>query len=161
MVGGSGADMFTGGAAVDKLMGGGGADELNGGGEADIITGGAGGDTLTGGDGNDVFKYASASESQMSGFDTVTDWVSGDTFLLGQSSVQRSAPGGTIFAKLLRRPGSTARTTTTRTGALKDSLKGLARRRQKRLQEFDGYRAGNGCHPARHHVRGRYLSHED
>ena len=87
MVGGSGADTFTGGsfAGGDKLMGGGGNDTLSGGVGTDTITGGAGADTLTGGADADVFKYASASESQMGGYDTVTDWASGDTFSLGKT----------------------------------------------------------------------------
>ena len=85
MVGGSGADTFTGGGGGDELEGNGGKDTLNGGGGIDTITGGAGADTLTGGADNDVFKYASASESQMGGYDTVTDWASGDTFSLGKT----------------------------------------------------------------------------
>ena len=86
MVGGSGKDMFTGGDAADEIMGGGGNDTLDGGGEADELTGGAGADTLTGGAGDNMFKYSSASESQIvfsdkgpSGFDTITDWATGGT----------------------------------------------------------------------------------
>ena len=85
MAGGSGKDNFTGGGGEDELTGGGGVDRLNGGGGEDTITGGAGGDNLTGGAGNDSFKYGSVSESQvvfgdkgMSGFDTITDFGTGD-----------------------------------------------------------------------------------
>ena len=93
LTGGSGKDMFTGGGGVDTLMGNGGDDTLNGGAEADTITGGAGGDTLTGDGGADMFKYGSASESRvmfsdkgMSGFDTITDFLSGtDKLSLGKT----------------------------------------------------------------------------
>ena len=98
LVGGSGKDMFTGGAEADKLTGNGGTDTLVGGDGTDTITGGAGGDTMTGGAGaEDTFKYGSASESQvtfsdkgMSGFDTITDFVSGtDKIALGKTLYEK------------------------------------------------------------------------
>ena len=93
LIGGGGVDMLTGGGTADEIMGGGGNDTLNGGAGADEITGGAGGDTLTGGRENDMFKYSSASESQIvfsdkgpSGFDTIVDFAPGaDTISLSET----------------------------------------------------------------------------
>ncbi len=93
MVGGSAKDVFTGGAQDDDLRGNGGNDMLTGGVGDDSLRGGAGGDTLTGGDGNNTFDYTAASDSQvawtatgaMYGFDTITDFTSGDKISLGRT----------------------------------------------------------------------------
>ena len=123
MSGGSGNDVFTGGAGVNKLMGNGGADKLTGGGVNDVITGGAGGDTLTGGAGDDVFKYGSASESQMSGFDTITDFGTGsNTISLGRT-VFNGLHRGDEIREVAAAAGINSRDDNDADGALKDSLK--------------------------------------
>jgi Ca2+-binding RTX toxin-like protein len=71
---------------------------------ANVLNGKAGADTLTGGGGNDTFVF----DSQVGGFDTVTDWHSatdtmrfsmagvpvGDGDAVVEGAVTRSAPGG-------------------------------------------------------------------
>jgi Ca2+-binding RTX toxin-like protein len=59
------------------LTGTSGNDVLTGGNRADILTGGADGDTLTGGGSSDAFVFTNLTDSLASGFDTITDFVSG------------------------------------------------------------------------------------
>ncbi len=107
--GGSGADKLTGGGGGDEISGGGGTDTLSGGDGDDEISGGAGGDKLTGGGNDDVFKYTSASQSQvawtatdvMYGFDTITDFTTADDDI---------SLGRTLFNGLHSQTGATLRT---------------------------------------------------
>jgi len=87
ITGGSGNDVLTGNAAMDvitgglgndTLSGGAGKDTLNGGNGDDTLVGGAAADMLTGGAGKDVFQYgATATDSNGTTVDTITDFVSG------------------------------------------------------------------------------------
>ena len=90
MYGSAKTDKLTGGARADKLFGNGGKDTLAGGAGNDELTGGAAADTLTGGAGADKFRIG-ASDSMLSGFDTITDFgtdsigVDGDQILLSRT----------------------------------------------------------------------------
>ncbi|SBW10744.1 exported hypothetical protein [uncultured delta proteobacterium] len=76
LTGGAGDDTITAsGLGNHVLVGGGGKDTITGGSGNDTITGGAGADTLTGNGGNDIFKFALASDSAPSAYDTITDFV--------------------------------------------------------------------------------------
>lgn len=59
------------------LIGGSGADTLTGGNLGDTLIGGAGADTLTGGAGADTFVFTNPANSNVSGFDSITDFTSG------------------------------------------------------------------------------------
>lgn len=76
--GGTGADSIVASINADILSGGGGADTLNGGAGNDTITGGAGADILTGGAGDDTFVFTHQSQSSVSTFDTITEFVAGE-----------------------------------------------------------------------------------
>jgi Ca2+-binding RTX toxin-like protein len=81
LAGGGGNDVLNGLGGNDTLDGGAGADKLLGGDGDDRLSGGAGNDTVTGGAGADVIVLDSKS-----GFDTVTDFVSGvDKLWLNQA----------------------------------------------------------------------------
>jgi Ca2+-binding RTX toxin-like protein len=87
------------------ITGGSGNDTLTGGGGADTINGGAGSDTLTGGSGNDIFVYtdtngALASNSLVTGFDTITDLSAGDRIKIGH----------TVASSSFKKPASTRAT---------------------------------------------------
>ena len=74
-----GDDRIYGGPSGDYLAGSLGRDTLLGGPGKDILYGGADADLLTGGPGSDVFRYASASDSQVtSGVDLITDFRSSE-----------------------------------------------------------------------------------
>jgi Ca2+-binding RTX toxin-like protein len=68
------------------IIGGAGADVIVSGAGSDTITGGAGADSLTGGGGNDAFVFTNLTDSLVSAFDTITDFVSGtDQFSIGHT----------------------------------------------------------------------------
>jgi len=71
--GNSGDDILDGGAGNDLLLGDVGDDFIVGGNGDDELIGGSGNDLLTGGAGADIFDF-----SQGDGFDTITDFVSGE-----------------------------------------------------------------------------------
>ncbi|MDX8482494.1 calcium-binding protein, partial [Mesorhizobium sp. VK24D] len=99
--GGDGADTLSGNGGTDQLFGDGendtllgasGDDILQGGAGTDTLDGGIGADTLTGGTEADVFRFFSASDSNLAGIDVVTDFnqLEGDKLDL---SVERGGPG--------------------------------------------------------------------
>ncbi|MGB0343172.1 MAG: M10 family metallopeptidase C-terminal domain-containing protein [Parvibaculales bacterium] len=87
LTGGSGNDRLTGDNTANRLTGGAGNDTLTGGGGDDVLSGGTGADTLIGGAGNDRFHIADTG-SHMTGFDTITDFASGDLLDLGASATK-------------------------------------------------------------------------
>jgi Ca2+-binding RTX toxin-like protein len=82
-----GGDLAAGAYTGDlTVTAGAGGSSITTGSGADIITGGTGGDTLTGGGGNDAFVFTNLTDSLASGFDTITDFVSGtDQFSIGHA----------------------------------------------------------------------------
>ena len=72
---------LNGNAGNDYLIGGTVADVINGGAGNDILLGGAGADALTGGEGRDMFTVLTATHSNGTTVDTVSDFVSGTDFL--------------------------------------------------------------------------------
>jgi Ca2+-binding RTX toxin-like protein len=71
-----------------------GDDNFTGGPNDDIFNAGAGADTFTGNGGRDIFKFTSASDSPVSGFDTITDFQPGlDLIIL----FEISGTNGTTF----------------------------------------------------------------
>ncbi len=75
-----------GAAGTDTITGTNGADTIIGGAGSDAITGGAGVDVMTGGSGNDVYTIAAGLSTDTSATavtDVITDFASGDTFVLG------------------------------------------------------------------------------
>jgi large repetitive protein len=83
--GGSGNDSFAvSGAVAATLDGGAGNDTITAGTGSDTITGGSGADILTGGAGADTFVFRDLTNSPVTGFDTIADFVSGtDHFSIG------------------------------------------------------------------------------
>jgi S-layer protein len=77
LTGGAGADSIDGGAGEDTLTGGAGADTMTGGDGNDTLNGGTGADTLTGGAGVDTFVVSSATDSNGTNQDTITDFTAG------------------------------------------------------------------------------------
>jgi len=77
LVGTTSADTISGLAGNDTLTGGAGDDKLLGGDGDDILNGGAGKDTLTGGAGKDVFVYNVTTDSTVTKFDIITDFMQG------------------------------------------------------------------------------------
>ncbi|HVZ43898.1 MAG TPA: Ig-like domain-containing protein [Ramlibacter sp.] len=71
------------GNALDNL--------LTGNSAANRITGGAGADTMTGAGGSDTFAWSSASESQPTGYDVITDFTPAQRDLLDLRSIDPNA----------------------------------------------------------------------
>jgi Ca2+-binding RTX toxin-like protein len=61
-------------SAAQTIRGSSASDTLKGGAGNDTLTGGAGSDALTGAAGNDTFVYTNATDSLVSGFDTISDF---------------------------------------------------------------------------------------
>ena len=76
---------ITGGSGADTITGGSGADSISGGDGADMIKGGAGADSLTGGLGVNTFDYTTFTDSLVNGFDTISDFKSGDQIKLANA----------------------------------------------------------------------------
>jgi VCBS repeat-containing protein len=74
---GSGNDTVKGNDWDDTIYGGSGSDTINGNNGCDTIIGGYGADKLTGSNGDDRFVYLSASDSNATRFDVVSDFRSG------------------------------------------------------------------------------------
>ena len=74
---GSGNDTVKGNDGDDTIYGGSGSDTINGNNGCDTIIGGYGADYLTGSNGDDRFVFLSASDSNASRFDVVSDFRSG------------------------------------------------------------------------------------
>ena len=74
---GSGNDTVKGNDRDDTIYGGSGSDTINGNNGCDTIVGGYGADKLAGGHGDDRFVFLSASDSNASRFDVVSDFRSG------------------------------------------------------------------------------------
>lgn len=93
VTGSSGADMLLGYAGADTLIGGAGADVLRGGAANDLLRGGTGNDTLTGDAGADVFRFDSATSTNL---DKITDFnaaVQHDKIQLENSIFAKLAAG--------------------------------------------------------------------
>jgi Ca2+-binding RTX toxin-like protein/beta-glucanase (GH16 family) len=67
--------------SIENLTGGSQADTLAGDGGSNVLTGGGGADSLWGRGGADVFAYTAYSDSKVSGYDTIGDFVSGTSKL--------------------------------------------------------------------------------
>ena len=87
--GGAYDDRITGNAGANLLQGNAGNDTVAGGEGDDSVAGGLGNDVLTGGAGLDQFLYLSSGN----GLDTITDFVHGDTLLVGGLITGQSAAG--------------------------------------------------------------------
>jgi len=74
------------------ILAGSGADTITGGAGVDTITGGAGADTLAGGAGKDIFNFRSG-DSTVDGYDTITDFESGDQLVSADvTTIMSDAP---------------------------------------------------------------------
>jgi len=78
IAGGMGNDTLFGDTGNDTISAGQGGDTVFGGAGNDTLTGGLGADVLSGGPGADTFVYTALSQSLVSGFDTIPDFVSGE-----------------------------------------------------------------------------------
>ena len=92
---------LLGDAGSNMLIGGANADPISGGAGNDTITGGLGADSLWGGAGADVFKYSSAADSSLNGYDTIWDFETGsdriDLTGLNETSVSLVRSGQSTF----------------------------------------------------------------
>lgn len=77
LTGGEGNDLLSGGAGDDYLYGNSGNDTIKGDDGIDYISGGLGVDLLTGGGGADHFIFENLTDSVVTAFDTISDFVSG------------------------------------------------------------------------------------
>ena len=64
-------------SGIERVLGSRDVDTIIGDANANTLAGGGGADTLTGGDGADVFRYEAAADSNLTGWDSITDFVIG------------------------------------------------------------------------------------
>lgn len=94
----SGATITT-GSGADQVTGSGFADTINTGAGNDVVNGSAGADTITLGAGADTVNYTAVSQSNATGTDTITDFVSGtDIINVGGLGVTNYAGTQASFA---------------------------------------------------------------
>lgn len=98
-IGNASANVITGGSGNDSLTGNAGNDTLVGLGGDDNLLGGAGIDMLTGGSGADLFRFGALNESNTLGYDTITDFDSGegDKIDLGRLDASTKKGGNQAF----------------------------------------------------------------
>lgn len=104
LIGQAGIDILYGGAGNDNLQGGADTDTLFGDAGDDKLFGGAGSDAYTGGQGMDIFYF---DVKEVSGFDTVGDFLSGeDKIAIDMSAFGGIGDGDTVIENAVMKYGA-------------------------------------------------------